>query len=72
MNQDVFCSGRKYGFDMAGLLKRVDVNLIEADDRYHGSQSENDNYNGNPAPHSRAHFLQALAALAIIFYWDAS
>ena len=42
MNQDVFCLCREYGFDWAGLLKRVYVNLIEAYDRHHRSQSEDD------------------------------
>ena len=51
MNQEVFCSGREDGFDTAGLLKRVYVDLIEAYDRHHGSQSEDDKHNENPALH---------------------
>ena len=36
MNQDLFCSGRKNGFEMSGIMKRVNVNLIESHDHNRG------------------------------------
>jgi len=45
MNQDAFCLGRKSGFEMAGLLKRVDFNLIESYDHHHCTQSEDNKCN---------------------------
>jgi hypothetical protein len=36
MNRGVFCSGRKNGFETSGIMKRVNVNLIESHDHYRG------------------------------------
>jgi len=51
MNQDVFCSCRENGFERSGLLKRINVNLIESHDYHHGTQDEDNKYNENPALH---------------------
>jgi hypothetical protein len=50
-NQDVFCSCHENGFEMAGLLKRVELNLRESYDHHHGTQPEGNKYNENPALH---------------------
>ena len=43
-----FALCRENGFDMAGLMKRVYVNLIESHDHDDGAESEDDKYNENP------------------------
>jgi len=53
-NQDVFCSCRENGFEMAGLLKRVELYLSESHDHHHDTQLEGNKYNENPALHSNS------------------
>jgi hypothetical protein len=50
-DQDVFCLCRENGFEMAGLLKRVELYLSESNDHYHRSQPNGNKYNKNPALH---------------------
>jgi hypothetical protein len=50
-NQEVFCLCRDNGFEMAGLLKRVELYLSESHDHYHRSKREGNKYKENPALH---------------------
>jgi hypothetical protein len=50
INQDLFCPGGKNGFEIAGLLKRINLDLIEAD-YSHQPKAKNDQQNPNPPLH---------------------
>src|SRR5262245_54525224 len=50
-NQQVFCSRGECGFEMAGLLKRVEPYLSKSHDYHHRSQRKGNKYNENPALH---------------------
>jgi len=50
-NQKVFCLCRENGFEMTGLLKRVELYLSKSHEQDHRSQRKGNEYNEHPALH---------------------
>src|SRR5438105_1699559 len=57
INQDMFRSRRKNGFEVARLLKRVELDLSKSYDYQQRSQRERNKRDEDPAPQTDLHLL---------------